>query len=232
MCMIKSAVIFSDENRNKKRYKKSAVNEITLSRDEYRNIIHEAYHEGRIDALKEQKNHDNKPLKSRHKEIVQKGKEEAIQENAKEKEANKQRVEAITARHEIELLRTQSVFPFTIFTDTLIIDTTKVTIAKKQLVATEYIITIPLKDISDVTVQTVLFLATLTISYMPQAASSGGGTPVEVRIPNLNRSDAINAKNILKGVLVADAEEINIADLSPEEVADVLQKFGKSKGVI
>ena len=164
--------------------------------------------------------------------IEKKGIQEAIQEHAKEKETNRQRFKTITERHDIELLRAESVFPFTIFTDTIIIDTTKISIAKRQLFSTEYIITIPLKDLGDVNVQTVLFLGSLFIKYMPQSTSPGMLEPVNVRIPNLRREDAIKAKNILKGVLVAKAEEIDIAKLSPQEIEEVLHKFGESVGVI
>ena len=129
-------------------------------------------------------------------------------------------------------MRAKSVFPFTLFPDTLIIDTTKVTISKKQLFATEFITTIPLKDLADVTVQTVLFLGSIFLKYMPQSSSPGMNEAVEVRIPNLKRGDAIKIKNILKGALVAKAEEIDIARLSPEEVEEVLHKFGESDGVI
>jgi hypothetical protein len=67
---------------------------------------------------------------------------------------------------------------------------------------------------------------------MPQSNSPGMNEPVTVRIPNLKRNDAIKAKNILKGALVAKAEEIDIATLPPEEVAEVLHKFGESEGVV
>jgi ribosomal protein L4 len=67
---------------------------------------------------------------------------------------------------------------------------------------------------------------------MPQSTSPGMLEPVNVRIPNLRREDAIKAKNILKGVLVAKAEEIDIAKLSPQEIEEVLHKFGESVGVI
>ena len=129
-------------------------------------------------------------------------------------------------------MRAQSVFPFTLFPDTIIIDTTKISISKKQLFATEFISTIPLKDLGDVTVQTVLFLGTISIKYMPQSSSPGMNEPIDVKIANLKRADAIKVKNILKGALVAKAEEIDIARLSPEEVEEVLHKFGESDGVI
>jgi len=226
--MIKNTVIYSDEDKSEETYKTENI--ITLSRNEYRRHIDAAYHEGKKDALKESETKDAK--KNKLNSIRQKGKEEAIKIHAKETEENRQRVQIITDRNDIEILHIQSVFPFTLFTDSIIIDTTKMSIAKKQLFATEYITTIPLKDLSDVNVQTVLFLATLTIRYMPQSASPGMNNPVVVSIPNLPRSDAIRAKNILKGVMVAKAEEIDIAKLPPEEVVDVLHKFGESSRII
>lgn len=222
--MVKHAVIFSDEDKNEKFQGEDRQN-ITLSRDEYRTLIKEAYQEGQKDTRKENEEHAEK-------DAQKEGREEAIRTHAKEKEANRQRFETITARQDIELLRAHSVFPFTLFTDTLVIDTTKVTLAKKQLFATEYVTTIPLKDLSDVNVQTVLFLGTLMLRYMPQSNTPGMNEPVNVRIPNLTRKDAVNAKNILKGALVAKAEEIDIAKLSPEEIKEVLHKFGESEGVI
>ncbi|HVA96852.1 MAG TPA: hypothetical protein VND99_04305 [Candidatus Acidoferrales bacterium] len=227
--MIKNAVIFSEEQRKETAYRTVNKNVLTLSRIEYRKIIEAAYREGRKDERREL---EKKVNKNRDKGIRQKGKEEAIQIHAKETEENRQRVQTITARHDIEMLHVQSVFPFTIFTDTLSIDTTKVSIAKKQLFATEYITTIPLKDLSDVNVQTFLFLATITIRYMPQSASPGMNNPIVVKIPNLTRTDALQAKNILKGVLVAKAEDIDIAKLPPEEVVEVLQKFGQSSRIV
>jgi hypothetical protein len=232
--MVKSAVIFSDEDQDKKeeKYFRSSQNEtVNLSRVEYRQLIKDAYHAGREDALKERG--EKAPIKPTEKKQVEKqGKVEAIKIHAKEQLENLQRFKTITARHEIEILRAKSVWPFTLFPDTLVIDTTKVTIARKQLFATEYVATIPLKDLSDVNIQTVLFMGTLLIRYMPQSNTPGMNEPVNIRIPNLVREDAIKAKNILKGALVAKAEEIDIAKLPPEDVVKVLEKFGANEGVV
>src|SRR5579859_1194585 len=150
MQMVKGTTIFSDQRQKKKQIHIPAENAIRLSREEYRQLIKDAYQEGRSDALKEQR---KKTTKNHKKSTIElKGKEEAIRVHAEEEEENRQRFETITARQDIEMLRAYSVFPFTIFTDIIIIDTTKVTISKKQLFATEYITTIPLKDLSDVNV--------------------------------------------------------------------------------
>ena len=67
---------------------------------------------------------------------------------------------------------------------------------------------------------------------MPQANSPGMNQTVEVKVASLWRKDAIRAKNILKGVMVAKAENIDIAKLSPEEVVTVIEQFGHSEGVV
>jgi hypothetical protein len=80
--------------------------------------------------------------------------------------------------------------------------------------------------------QTALFLGSLIIKYMPQSNTPGMNEAVELRIANLKRKDAVRAKNILKGALVAKAEEIDIAKLPPVEIVKVIEKFGANEGVV
>lgn len=229
--MTNQVTIFKqEETKENKSHRSSKSDLLTMSREEYRDIIKSAYQEGLNDS--EKKNEEQKPAKSAIGKIQQGGKEQAIEASAKKKEENKERLKAITERQDIEMYRVKSVFPFTLFPDTIIIDTTKISIAKKQLFATEFVATIPLKDLSDVNLQTFLFLGTIILKYMPQSNSPGMNEPVEARISNLKREDAIKIKNILKGALVAKAEEIDIALLSPKEIVKVLHKFGESDGVV
>lgn len=165
------------------------------------------------------------------KEGRKKGEIEAHTIEAKKKEQTLHNLETIAKRHEIELLRAKTVFPFHFFPSTLIIDTTKVAIVKKQLFATEYITTIPLKDLADTHVQTAFFLASLTLEYLPQASNTGLIRLVTARIDSLKRTDAIRAKNILKGILVARAESIDIGKLSSKELLNVIEKLGSNADV-
>lgn len=229
--MRRDITIFQDKDAKEPKKDMSSHNDfLTISKEEYHELLKTAYQEGLKDGLEKETLEESK--KESEKEAKAEGKEEAIKLSEKEHEQNKQRFHRIAQRQDIELLRAQSVFPFSIFPDTVIIDTTKISVAKKQLFATEYITTIPLKDLADVNVQTVLFLGSLILKYMPQASSPGMTEPVNIRIPNLRRADAIKAKNILKGALVAKAEEIDISKLSPEEIKNVLRKFGETEGVV
>jgi hypothetical protein len=220
-------LIFQEKNLRENRFDPSSSgNSMNLSREDYRKHIIAAYQEGMNDARKEKEKTGNAKNS-----VKTEGDTEAAKVIEKGQEENRQRVKKILERKDVEMLRTETVFPFSFFPDTLLIDTTKITISKKQLFATENITTIPLKDLSDVNVQTYLFLSTLVIKYMPQASSPGMNQPVSIQIPNLKREYAIKAKNLLKGALVAKAEEIDIAKLQPLEVKQVLQKLGASEGI-
>ncbi|MGI8419663.1 MAG: hypothetical protein ACR2LN_03385 [Candidatus Levyibacteriota bacterium] len=243
--MKQQATIFADQDNKVENPTERVQNKdsVSLSRDEYKEIIKEAYKEGAKEATqKNDKDQEPPPQQqddtSVNETYVEKkshhekeGRKEAVKSEAQKMEENKQRVKAITERQDIQLLRVKTRFPYNLFPDTIIIDTTKVTISKKQFFWTESITTIPLKDLSDVTVQTALFVASISIKYMPQASSPGMLEPVVESVTSLRREDAIRAKNILKGALVAKAEEIDIAKLSPDEVKTVIEKFGQNDGI-
>ncbi len=192
---------------------------LTLSPKEYLKNIQEAYKMGANDILE---THIKKQQIKREAQITME----------KEKAEVKQRFQNISTHQEIELLRVKTVFPFDYFPDTIVIDTAKITICHKQFFATEFITTIPLKDISDVTLQTAFFMATLIVKYIPQANSSVMNQTVEINVTSLWRKDAIRILNILKGFMVAKAENIDISKLSSEEIITVIEQFGHHEGVL
>lgn len=240
---MRGQVIFADQDQQEKqsqpKHHKNGPEKMKLSRNEYREVIKEAYKEGMQDALSSDKEEQQKATQNdtEQKDVApeqkskREGEDEAHKTEAKKRVMTRQKLENIVDRHEVELIRARAVFPFDLFPDIVIVDTTKVTIVRKQMFATEAIITIPLKDVADTHVQTALFLASVTIAYMPHSTSPGMLKPEEESVSCLKRSDAIAIKNILKGVLVAAAEEIDLARLTPEEVASVISRFGHSEGV-
>jgi hypothetical protein len=231
---MKNHTIFTDhdQNQDEQRFNpKLQQPKKPYSQDEYREIIKEAYKEGVRDGTQNGQPEDEKNLPVKYYHEERQAQLRSPPEDSERKKESKQRYDAIVARQDIEILRAKTVFPFTLFPDTLIIDTTKITVVRKQFFATEHITTIPLKDLADAQVQTALFLASLTVDYMPQSKSPGMIKPVTDEICCLRRTDAIRAKNILKGALVAKAEDIDIAKLTPEEVVNVVERFGRSEGV-
>lgn len=166
-----------------------------------------------------------------------KGKEEGIQELMKEKtkeeEASKTKLEVLSSRNHVTLMQTRTFFPFDLFPDTLIIDMTKVNIISKQFFATETVTNINLKDIVDVCAETAIFMGNLVITYVPNVDGMMGMLePITHRINLLKRNDALRAQRILKGILVARREGIEISTCSPDEIMHVIERFGDSKFAI
>lgn len=217
--MQKDLVIFVDQEKDHKENNERREPNVILPHKEYLRAIEEVYNKGAED------------IAGLHIEKLH-AKKEAQINSEREKAEVKERFQNINKRQDIELLRLQTVFPFDFFPDTIVIDTTKLTISHKQFFATEFVTTIPLKDISDVTIQTAFFMASLITKYIPQANSPVMNQAVEIKVSYLWRKDAIRVKNILKGVMVAKAENIDISKLSPKEVVTVIEEFGYSAGVV
>ncbi|HSX09259.1 MAG TPA: hypothetical protein VLF93_03840 [Candidatus Saccharimonadales bacterium] len=224
----KGTTIFEEKSEVTEPKRKRQDNFLALSRDEYRKVIQEAYKEGLKDAQKENQKKQVAAMQNPEASAIK----AAQNKQVAQEEENKKKFENIADRREIELLRVKSLFPFDFFPDTVVIDTTKISISRKQFFATEYVVTIPLKDLSDATLQTASFMGSIIIKYMPQSNSPGMNEPVDIKITKLSRGDAIRMKNILKGILVANAEEIDIAQLEPKDIVNVIEKFGHSEGVV
>src|SRR4051812_42124914 len=116
----KQNVIFEEpEEKKAKPYKQQSKNDrITnvLPEEEIKEIVREAYKEGAKDALAV--NEANKPEK---KKDLTKEEKEGVKEGAKaeaqKKEEAKQKLNAIVARQDFELLRIKTRFPFDLFPD-------------------------------------------------------------------------------------------------------------------
>lgn len=166
-----------------------------------------------------------------------KGKEEGIQElikeETKEEEASRVKLQELSSRNHVVLMKTKTVFPFDFFPDRLIIDMTKVNIISKQFFATETITNINLKDIVEVCSETAIFMGNLIITYVPNVDGMMGMLePITHKINLLKRKDALQAQRILKGILVARREGIELSKCSPEEIMYVIERFGDSKFTI
>jgi hypothetical protein len=54
--------------------------------------------------------------------------------------------------------------------------------------------------------------------------------PLQHRVNLLKEKDAMDAKNILKRMLILRREEVDLTQLSPQELKDMLEKIGDKPG--
>lgn len=98
-----------------------------------------------------------------------------------------------------------SVFPFDLFPDTLTIQENKVKIIFHHFPLSYQIHAVLLRDITDVVVDTHLFLSTLTM-----IDSSNYRFPIELTIRNLQIDDALQARDIIQDMVAAQRQRITI----------------------
>ena len=119
------------------------------------------------------------------------------------------------------LFSAQTVFPFDFFPDTLTINGNKIDIVNSSFFASHQTTSIPLRDIANVEVQTSPFFASLKI--------------INIRYPMhphqlqyLKKKDAIRAKKIIDGLLVAMSQGTDISQIEPDKLIDQIEKVGAS----
>ncbi len=136
----------------------------------------------------------------------------------------KQKLHHLMNRSQTPLLEVTTVFPFDLFPDTIVIDATKVHIIDREFFFTEEIHSIPIKNIVDIYVDTGPFFATLRI--LPQLIFQNQIT----QIPKLWKSDAMKARDVIQGLILATKENINVTNLPDEVDTDQLQHDLQSLG--
>ena len=217
--------IFNEEDLKKLEEELPSLEEkgksLPISQDEYKQVVKEAYKEGVKEAIKEViKN------KAENEKILgeEEGKKEQAKETAKVEQIAEEKMEALSQKKDIVLFQANSYFPFDPFPDTIVIDTSKVSIIHREFLASEEVITMLLKEITDVSLESSLFLANLKFSYAHNPIK-----PLSTYIYKLKRADAITAKDILEGILVVHREGVDLSKISPETIVTFVKNLGRSK---
>lgn len=133
---------------------------------------------------------------------------------------NSHDLEKFAQRNKEYLVKVTTVFPFTLFPDTLVIDRQKITLARRQFFGTADIASIQIEDILNVVAHVGPFLGSIDI-YTKFYSKK----PLKVNY--LSRLDALNVKRILQGYIAALNEGIKCSDLSKNELLKLLYTIGK-----
>jgi hypothetical protein len=207
-------------------FAETQTNLVKITPQKLKKITDAAYKKGVKDALQKIPTVPEKTIESG----LEAGIKQRVQEKTRDEETAKTKSRNLVTREEIILLKATTVFPFDFFPDTIVIDTAKIHIVNKEFFATERVTTINFKDIVDVWAEKSLFLGNLIILYLPKQETMGMLKPLQHRINLLKEKDAMDAKNILKRMLILRREEVDLTQLSPQELKDMLEKIGEQGG--
>jgi len=137
--------------------------------------------------------------------------------------ANEQKVKdlrkIVEQSHEV-LMTANTVFPLSLFPDTVTVDRTKVTIIKRDFFWSSDVMSIRIEDVLNVSASVGPLFGSLTV------ASRVMSTIDHFRIDSFWRNDAIRLKHIIQGYVIAQHNKIDTAHLAKNELIETLLELG------
>ncbi len=150
---------------------------------------------------------------------------EVQKESDKVRIASEQKLESLVKQAPSSVLfKISTIFPFKFFPTTLIIRANKIDIINMLFFASETIHTTMIDDITDVTVETSLFFATMKIT-------DKGYHDQLITIEYLDKSAAMKARRIIQGLIAAKAEKIDPTKIDPNKLVEQAELLGKARDV-
>lgn len=128
--------------------------------------------------------------------------------------------QAISSSHDI-LCSAKTVFPLTLFPDTITVDRAKVSVTKRNFFVTGETITIRIEDILNITATVGPFFGDLKITtkfFNPEKPYV---------INKLHRQDVLRIKRILQGYIIARQNNVDVSQFSTPELTRKLDELGQ-----
>ncbi len=126
----------------------------------------------------------------------------------------------LVARSHETLMSANTVFPMTIFPDTVTVDRTKITITRRDFFWSSDVMSIRIEDVLNVSASVGPLFGSLTI------ASRVMSTIDHFRINHFWRKDAIRLKHVIQGYVIAQHNRIDTAHLNKKELIETLIELG------
>lgn len=139
---------------------------------------------------------------------------------AKSSETAKNDLKDIVKKSNEVLAEASTVFPFTLFPDTVTLDRTKLTITQRNFFMSSKVISIHVEDILNVTSQVGPLFGSLVI------AIKGLTSEDHFHIDYFWRKDAIRLKHMVQGYTMALHDKIDLSKLEKKELIATLNELG------
>lgn len=137
----------------------------------------------------------------------------------KEQDNNKDIKEFVEKSNEV-LSEARTVFPFTLFPDTVTLDRRKLTMTQRTFYMSGRIMSIQIEEILNISINVGPFFGSLSI------AIRGLTSEDHFSINYLKRSDAIHLKHMIQGYIIALKDKINLDKLNKRELIETLIELG------
>ena len=147
---------------------------------------------------------------------------QAMQKKMTDEKVQKEKFDQLINRGTRVLYKMSTVWPFDFFTDSITIDVEKITFKISEFFFSSEIRSIYIKNISHIFIDTGPFLASMTI--LDQSVVSKSTTIV---IRHLNKKEALRARRIIQGLIVAHKEKIDFSTIKTNDLVGKLEGLGR-----
>lgn len=151
-------------------------------------------------------------------------------------ESEEETLEEITAQSNQVLFKADTVFPFILFPDTIILDRMQLSIIHRPFFMTAKITSIRIEDILSAEVQVgPLFGSVRIVSryFSHEFAEEESSSPTGQRVPSsihyLWKRDALEVHKLIQGYIVATQRKIKLSHKSKEELIKLLHELGQNE---
>jgi hypothetical protein len=137
-----------------------------------------------------------------------------------EQQEVQERLIDITVKAQDILYRADTVFPFTLFPNTITLDREKLTVATRTFFRTARIISVPIDSISSAEVSVGPFFGSLHMAskYFVQNT---------YLVNFLTRSDAMKIEHLMQGFIIAHDKKVDLTDIEKEDLLILLDDLGQ-----
>jgi hypothetical protein len=151
------------------------------------------------------------------------GIKESVKEGVKEEETGKRKLNELIQKSRKPLFEMSTIFPFDLFPDKLSIELDRVNIYHRNFLETGEVRGIAMSNIGEVVIGLSPFLTTLRI------IEERIGPESTHTFKPVWKEDAVKARRIITGLIIANKEGIELTIFKPEELAKKAEDLGKSQ---
>lgn len=146
----------------------------------------------------------------------------SLQELARQTQKNKDDddLEQVLVRSNQVLASAKSVFPWTLFPDTIILDRTKLTVIRRSFFMTEDVMSIRIEDILNVSATVGPIFGSITIATRVMSSTD------HFTLNHFLREDVMHLKHMIQGYVIARHNNIACDHLSYDELIHTLRELG------
>lgn len=120
------------------------------------------------------------------------------------------------------IYRIKTTFPFVLFKDEVIVDEEKVTVLIRNFYKSGYLRSIMLKDISNISIDTSLLFARLTLIDRNFVHD-------QLKVRYLKKHEALKMRRIIMGLAIANANKVDFSQYTFKQIREYTEEIGRAR---